>query len=237
MLFLTTTGSDVVVPELGIAIVHPTTDFQIDTQFSPDEIGGAASLTTAITSGVLIWRKVAAGAIQTPSNYDPDYVDIQSENTGGLADDRTVTFKDLPPGASFGSPVTIGTANVEGVQTSVARSDHVHAHGDQTVGTLHAVATTSVNGFMSAADKTKLDALRTKSGVVAAVTFTGSPKKATVTFSAAFPSTAYSINITGADARSWTIESKLASSFVINANANQALTGEVSWQAQLNGEV
>jgi hypothetical protein len=55
------------------------------------------------------------------------------------------------------TPVTIGTANSEGVASSTVRSDHVHAHGDQTVGTLHAAATTSVNGFMSSADKTKLN--------------------------------------------------------------------------------
>jgi len=54
---------------------------------------------------------------------------------------------------------TIGTANAEGTATSLARSDHVHDHGAQALGggTQHAVATTSVAGFLSAADKTKLD--------------------------------------------------------------------------------
>jgi hypothetical protein len=33
----------------------------------------------------------------------------------------------------------------------------VHSHGNQTVGTLHAVVTGAVNGFMSSTDKTKLD--------------------------------------------------------------------------------
>lgn len=77
----------------------------------------------------------------------------------------------------------------------------------------------------------------TKAGRVAAGTFTGSPKKATVTFAAAFSSTNYSVNITGLDGRTWTIESKVAASFVINSNANQALTGDVHWQAQTDGEV
>jgi hypothetical protein len=77
----------------------------------------------------------------------------------------------------------------------------------------------------------------TKSGFVASGTFAGSPKKATITFTTAFSSTAYSIVVTGIDARSWTIESQLAGSFVINANANQALTGNVFWQAQFNAEV
>jgi hypothetical protein len=56
------------------------------------------------------------------------------------------------------TPVQIGTSNFQGAATTVALSDHVHAHGNQTSGTLHAAATGSVNGFMSAADKTKLDA-------------------------------------------------------------------------------
>jgi hypothetical protein len=58
---------------------------------------------------------------------------------------------------SYGSPVTIGTSNTAGVATTLSRSDHVHAHGNQSGGTLHAGATTSVAGFLSAADKTKLD--------------------------------------------------------------------------------
>lgn len=55
--------------------------------------------------------------------------------------------------------VDIGTSNQVGIQNSLARSDHVHNHANQPGGSLHAVATTSVAGFMSAADKTLLDSL------------------------------------------------------------------------------
>jgi hypothetical protein len=75
-----------------------------------------------------------------------------------------------------------------------------------------------------------------KSGIVTAGTFAGNPKKATVTFSSAFPSTNYSITITGGDGRTWTYESKATGSFVINTNANSAPTQEVSWQAIIVGE-
>lgn len=75
-----------------------------------------------------------------------------------------------------------------------------------------------------------------KAGVVTAGTFSGNPKKATVTFTEAFQDTNYAIVIVGIDARSWTYESKAAGSFVINTNANTALTGEVSWAALYNGE-
>jgi hypothetical protein len=78
--------------------------------------------------------------------------------------------------------------------------------------------------------------LRTKAGSVANTSFTGNPRKATVTFGAAFTDTNYAITVTGEDARSWTIESKLAGSFVINANSNPALAGTTYWIATAYGE-
>ena len=56
------------------------------------------------------------------------------------------------------TPADIGTGAV-GTGTTAARSDHVHNHGNQTGGALHALATTGANGFMSTTDKSKLDSL------------------------------------------------------------------------------
>lgn len=70
---------------------------------------------------------------------------------------------------SFGSVVAIGTTNDDGAASTAARSDHVHAHGDLTGGTLHSAATTSVAGFMSAADKTKVDAAYSAGGTDVAI--------------------------------------------------------------------
>jgi hypothetical protein len=78
--------------------------------------------------------------------------------------------------------------------------------------------------------------LTTKAGSVANSSFTGNPKKATVTFSTAFSNTNYAITVTGEDARSWTIESKVAGSFVINANSNTGLSGTTYWIATAYGE-
>ncbi|NJO65522.1 MAG: hypothetical protein HC836_47735 [Richelia sp. RM2_1_2] len=76
------------------------------------------------------------------------------------------------------------------------------------------------------------------SGVVAGTSFAGSPqKKVTITFTNPFPDNNYNVTITGENARTFTIESKGASSFVINANANVAFTGNVFWQAIKNGQV
>jgi hypothetical protein len=63
---------------------------------------------------------------------------------------------------AFAPPVTIGTTNQEGDAGTLVRSNHVHAHGDQPGGSLHALATPDpggVAGFMSPADKEKLDEL------------------------------------------------------------------------------
>jgi len=50
--------------------------------------------------------------------------------------------------------------NAEGVATTLARADHTHGHGDRGGGTLHAlVVAGGAAGFMSGADKTKLDGI------------------------------------------------------------------------------
>lgn len=62
------------------------------------------------------------------------------------------------PDLSDATPQPVGSASA-GVSSDASRADHVHAHGNQAGGTLHAEATTSTAGFMSAADKVKLDGL------------------------------------------------------------------------------
>lgn len=57
-----------------------------------------------------------------------------------------------------GPAVQIGTSNFPGSAASFSLADHVHAHGNQTSPTLHAVATSIANGFMPSVDKAKLDA-------------------------------------------------------------------------------
>lgn len=63
------------------------------------------------------------------------------------------------------APASVGNANAAGTAAVAARLDHVHAHGSQTEPTHHAAATTSAAGFMSAADKTKLNGVETSADV------------------------------------------------------------------------
>lgn len=137
--------------------------------------------------------------------------------------------------AGTGVPSTISTANAEGTSDLAARSDHVHEHGNLGGGSLHAAATQSIAGFMSASDKEKLDSisiayLKIYANHILATSFSGTPKKASVTFSNPMPDTDYTITVTSADVRVWTFESKATTGFTLNSNSNQALTGEVHWQ-------
>jgi hypothetical protein len=76
--------------------------------------------------------------------------------TPGLS--SLVSRRDHKHSITVGTPVSVGTANSEGVATTIARSDHVHAHGIQTGDTQHALVVAGVShGFMDKADKTKLD--------------------------------------------------------------------------------
>lgn len=98
----------------------------------------------------------------------------------------TFSRADHVHGVPTAAPVTIGTANADGVSTSFARADHVHSHGNQAGGALHAPVTTSVDGFMLAADKVKLDRLE-----VGYMQYTNS---AGFTFSSATPTQSADLN-------------------------------------------
>lgn len=78
---------------------------------------------------------------------------------------------------------------------------------------------------------------RRKSGRVTAGLFSGNPKKFALNFTTPFPDNNYEVSLgSSADARVLTYESKLATGFTINTNANQALVGEVSWAAAYDDE-
>lgn len=82
-----------------------------------------------------------------------------------LADDITDGLWDVlatltaTPLATDAPPAIDSSSGSTGAQSLAARGDHTHAHGSLAGGSLHSPATTSVDGFMSAADKLALDTL------------------------------------------------------------------------------
>lgn len=71
------------------------------------------------------------------------------ERLEGFAFGRCLRAKDVTDGSSS-----------EGVGRNAALDDHSHAHGNRGGGALHAVASLNANGFMSTADKAKLNSLQ-----------------------------------------------------------------------------
>lgn len=78
--------------------------------------------------------------------------------------------------------------------------------------------------------------LQDKSGFASAGSFSGNPKKSTVTFASAMPDNNYAVHIEGQDARMWVAESKTINGFVINAQASAPIVSIVRWTIIHEGE-
>lgn len=76
---------------------------------------------------------------------------FKTKDSNGVVDPIEMNLSDAVP-----QPVGAGAA---GNATSASRSNHVHDHGNQGGGSLHALVTTSASGFLSAGDKSQLDLL------------------------------------------------------------------------------
>lgn len=150
----------------------------------------AAATSTQVSvhaAGALVGKRGAVnfiGATSVVDNPGSDRVDVTIPSATPLASAApaditkaaasvgvgvTAARADHKHDISTAAASTIGTANSEGTATSLARSDHGHDHGAQTSGTLHAaVIAGSTSGFMTGADKTKLDGIASGAEVNAA---------------------------------------------------------------------
>jgi len=90
------------------------------------------------------------------------------------------------------------------------------------------------NWIIAAGTGTVTSSTTAKSGIVSNTTWTGTPLNYQVSFTSAFPSTNYSVTVTGGDARSWTVESVTVNGFIINSNSNTGLLYPTYWIATLN---
>jgi len=182
-------------------------------------IGTGISLPTAYANGI----NIAGLIFGSGSTFNTTTTVVSGSANGRIGINQPFPQYSLDVS---GSGNYTGNLILTGSFTASLASGYAWVGGAGNITTL--IATSSFGGGAAG--------LKTKSGGVANTTFTGNPKKATVTFSAAFTDTNYGVTITGEDARSWTIESKIAGSFVINSNANTSLSGTTYWHAIAYGE-
>jgi len=157
----------------GAGTLHPAATTVTAGFMAPADktkLDASGILTSATPAGIDVGDAATVGVATESARADhqhalpapaaPANVTKAAASAGASA---TVARADHKHDVDTAAPVTIGTANSEGTATSLARSNHVHDHGAQALGTgnQHAVATVSVSGFMSPADKTKLDGLST----------------------------------------------------------------------------
>lgn len=118
-------------------------------------VGLTATTTNSEGGGAFFARSTHTHAIASaaPITQTPDLANAVGTSTSFARADHVHNI----PAAS--AVELTDSTNAEGVAASFARSDHTHSHGNRGGGTLHAAATNAVNGFMSAADKTKIDLL------------------------------------------------------------------------------
>lgn len=168
-----TTFTANVVPITGIVVTDTDVGPLTDDRFRDvrPQLGSAANTSSATADHNSLLNLAVGNA--HPQYFRVDGTSVMTGNidVGGnsivnvnLVDGVDVpahASRHLPNGAdplTTAAPVTINTVNSAGVANSFSRSDHVHAHGAQTDPTLHAIATSLANGFMSSTDKAKLDA-------------------------------------------------------------------------------
>jgi hypothetical protein len=132
------------------------------------------AVSTAAAGTVAVGDSAAEGSASDLARSDhthavtaPGAPEDVTKSAAAAGSSDNVARADHKHDVTTAAPVDIGTANAEGDATSLARSNHVHDHGDHAIGdgNQHAVATGSFAGFMSAADKTKLDSSQSLSEI------------------------------------------------------------------------
>jgi hypothetical protein len=163
----------------GKWVVYPVSTDTLEGDFDV-AANGVAMLATFVPGGgggggpvdwSAILNKPSFSDVATSGSYD-DLTDTPAQFSGAYGD---LTGTPSIPSASNTAATDVGSSGSAGVQSSFSRADHQHSHGTQAGGSLHAAATTVSAGFMSAADKTKLDGLENFSGDYNDLTNTPSP--------------------------------------------------------------
>lgn len=137
--------------------------------------GGGGPVSWASVTGKPSFAAVATSGAYADLSGKPALADVA---TSGLYSDLSGT--PTLPTAGNTAATTVSSTAAAGVQAAYARVDHQHAHGNLAGGSMHAAATTASAGFMSAADKLKVDGLAAVASSGAYADLSGAPALAAV---------------------------------------------------------
>jgi hypothetical protein len=129
-------------------------------QISKHLEGIAGAIIAASGGGLTV--KDEGSSLGTKTTFNFLGSGVTAATNGGNPDqvDVTITAGGSGPSLADAAPPSIAASGDVGVSAEAAREDHTHAHGNQSGGSLHSVAVAASSaGFMSGADKSKLDGI------------------------------------------------------------------------------
>jgi hypothetical protein len=160
---------------VGLEVASLGTDFGSHVQV---HVQGSQAPTAPVTIDVTLSAELVARTHARPARLSDDAPENVTKATASAGTSTRVARADHTHDISTGTASEItDSSNGEGSASSLARSDHTHAHGNRGGGSLHPAATTSVAGFLSASDKTKLDDLpMTPTAITSSTSAPSSPR-------------------------------------------------------------
>ena len=126
-----------------------------------DQEGAANGQVCTFNTGTGLWEPATPVITPLASTAPPNVTKTAAETGVGTTAARAEHKHDVTTATAV--ELTDST-NAEGAATSLARSNHTHAHGNRGGGSLHALAVAGAPGtpgFMSGIDKAKLDGINT----------------------------------------------------------------------------
>lgn len=154
----------------GVWVVYPVST---DTATGSIDVAanGVAMLATFVGTGTpgsggpVSWSDITGKPSFAPVAFSGEYDALSNKPVlAPVAESGNYSDLNAPPtipSAGNTTPPAVSSVGGAGVASTWARSDHQHAHGTLSGGAMHALVTTVAAGFMSAADKIKLDGLST----------------------------------------------------------------------------
>jgi len=131
--------------------------------------------------------------------------------------------------SSHGSYIAFRTTNIGHVSSSIALI--INSTGI-TQGSFSGSLIGTSSYAVSASYVPSQAQFHVEKGIVSGSQFIGTPLYLNIMFSNSFSDTIYNVNVIGEDARIWSISDRTTSSFSINTNSSQPLTGVVMWRVE-----
>lgn len=131
--------------------------------------------------------------------------------------------------SSHGSHIVFRTTNIGHVSSSQALM--INPDGT-TQGSFSGSFNGTASCALSASYVPSQADFHVEKGIISGSQFSGAPLFFNIIFSNNFSDTIYNVSVIGEDARVWSISDRTTSSFSINTNSSQPLTGIVMWRVE-----